>query len=201
MPALKHGWTAMLAPLCVALLAIVLAEVGWRPRPAWEPAAAAAPEGDASNRPPLPSLEAAPEPSIAAAVERPLFSPSRSQVMPDAPVETTPTLAGFSLIGIAISPDERVAVLVPAGGGPMRLREGESYGGWAAVSIEADHVLFRQGSIEESLYLDFKLSPPAGAPAVEAEAAGDQPPLDGDEPLSREEPEPTTGGADGNANP
>jgi hypothetical protein len=198
----RPGWTAVLGALCVALLALILLEIRYRSQLALEPPGAATLGGDSSDRPPTPSLEAAAELPIEAAVERPLFSPSRSQAMTAAPVEPIPTLAGFSLIGIAISPDERVAMLVPAGGGGLtRLREGESYEGWSAVSIEPDHVVFRQGDVEERLYLDFNLSPPAAAPAASPEAATGQQPWDSDEPLNREEPEPTMGGADGNANP
>jgi len=199
MNVLRHGRTAVPAALCLVLLAIVLVEIGYRSQLGLEPAAVAGPGGGALDRPALPALETPPESAIAAAIEHPLFSPSRSQAQTEATVEPTPTLAGFSLVGIAISPDERVAVLVPAGGGgPARLREGESYDGWSAVSIEPDHVLFRQNGVEERLYLDFNIPPPAASPAATAE---DQPTTDDDEPLSREEPEPTTGGADGTANP
>lgn len=203
----KHraDWrTALLGGLCLALGVVIIAEIRYRPDPALatpeaQTLAVAPPEFP--SEPPISPVRA---PAIDAAIERPLFSPSRSPASFTTPGEQIPTTAGFSLIGVAISAGERVAVLEPAGGGaPTRLREGDSYDGWSAVSIESDRVVFRQGNVEETLYLNFNLPAPDTAPtAAGAEATSEQEqPWHGGEPPDREEAEPTVGGGDGNANP
>lgn len=197
--------TVLLAGLCLALVGLLFAEIRSRPQFVLPPPEVEMQAGVSSEQPPeLPVFEPS-EPPIAAALERPLFSPGRSPVSLAAPVEQTPTTAGFSLIGIAISPDERVAVLVPVGGGsPTRLREGESYDGWSAVSIESDHVVLRQAGVEERLYLQFNLPAPAAAPSAAgaAEATSEQQqPWSGGDPPDRFEADPTMEGGDGNATP
>ncbi len=115
-------------------------------------------------------------------VERPLFSPDRRPPQP-VPPEPEPTAEvgapapepvappeppppppiSFTLVGIVMFGDQRVALLQPLDGGKaVQLREGEEFGGWTAALIDRERAVFRNAYSEEELRLDFRAPMPAG---------------------------------------
>ena len=164
-------WLA--AGTCLVMVCVVFAEIRARPTihdaPAFQ---ATAVEG--LPAPPTPSGQAMPEKnSLEAIVERPLFSSSRrphSEQTSVASVASGPSL-DLSLFGVVISPDEAVALVKPgAGGGPMRVKQGEEISGWTVARIEPDRILVRRDVMERELLLDFKAPVPPAEPAVPMEA-------------------------------
>jgi hypothetical protein len=87
---------------------------------------------------------------FAEAMERPLFAPSRrppSEIVP-VTVEAAPQQQafGFELVGVLISPDERLALIRQDGLTDLhRVGLGRSLNGWQIEQIEPDHVVFRAG--------------------------------------------------------
>lgn len=101
----------------------------------------------------LPPLE-----SFESALERPLFSPTRR------PLDSAPALDGgapprldVKLVGVVISGDRRIAVLMPRGGKAqeLRLNLGQSHDGWTLTAIEPLSATFERGIATETLELQF----------------------------------------------
>ena len=107
----------------------------------------------ASRRPPQPAV-VAPAPALAAAA-------------PPAPVEEHPPLA---LIGAVVGAGEAIAVFLDrASQKVVRLRRGESHGGWKLSGVESREVTFKKDSRSETLVLQRQ---EGGAPTGAAAAAG-----------------------------
>ncbi len=166
----------VLTAACSVLVAIIYDEIRRRPGASiadFAPAdhSAAAPVLPADLAFAMPGEEAFVE-----ALERPVFSPTRRAVR--APDSGMPALtsADFSLVGVVISPDERVALVKPRNGGELaRLHEGDTLAGWLAVSIAPDRVVFRNGATEEEILLDYNVAAPElPAPGPEAETGSEQ---------------------------
>ncbi len=92
------------------------------------------------------------------ALERPLFAPSRRPPTVAAPtiVESAPQQQafGFELVGVAISPEERFALIRQDGVADLqRVSLGRSLNGWQIEQIEADHVIFRAGETVRQINL------------------------------------------------
>lgn len=181
---------------CLVMICVVFAEIRARPiihdAPPFQATAA-----EVLPAPPTPSRQAMPEKNrLEAIVERPLFSSSRRPHSEQTSVASVPS-PHLSLFGVVISTDEAVALVKPgAGGGPMRVKQGEDISGWIVARIEPDRILVRRDVMERELLLDFAApAPPPPEPAVpkEAQAArqggvqADWQPNEGDE----QSPEPT----------
>jgi len=144
-----------------------------RTPPPGDSAAAAA----RSALPPEPGFTPPPYESFAEAAERPLFAPSRRP-----PADTEAAIAeaspqmlefGFELVGVLISPQERLA-LVRQGGVPdlQRVGVGRSLNGWLVEAIEPDRVVFRAGETVRELML--RDDAPLPAPAEQRRRAGEE---------------------------
>lgn len=106
------------------------------------------------RRPPQP---APPEPESAAEVE----APAAEAIAPPEPPPPPPI--SFTLVGIVMFGDQRVALLQPLDGGKaVQLREGEEFAGWTAALIDRERAVFRNAYSEEELRLDFRAPLPAG---------------------------------------
>ena len=188
-------WLA--AGTCLVMVCVVFAEIRARPTihdaPAFQATAA---EGLPA---PTPSRQAMPEKNrLEAIVERPLFSSSRRPHSEQTSVASAPNL-DLSLFGVVISTDEAVALVKPgAGGGPMRVKQGEEISGWTVARIEPDRILVRRDVMERELLLDFKTPappPPGTAVPMEAQATrqggvqADWQPNEGED--DEQSPEPT----------
>lgn len=107
------------------------------------------------SQPDVPTLPTVAE--RAEIVARPIFNADRRPDPPPAPpapvveapatppeVRQTAPLR-LELVGVAISGDERVALLREDGGDILRLRPGDRVGDWVVVSVEQKDVVFRAG--------------------------------------------------------
>jgi len=115
--------------------------------------------------PELPSYSLPPLADFAALSERPLFSRTRR---PPAEGEEAPaqavTQSGLevTLTGVIIADERRVALIVPRNADkPVRLSEGERFQGWTLSEVEAEGVIFRQGTRAQVLELNHKGANPA----------------------------------------
>jgi hypothetical protein len=157
--------TAIAVPLllgaaCATLAAIIYKEIERLPSPT--PIAVAGTLGSTS----LPALPAdpvfamPPESVFAGVMERPVFSPSRRPVHASGTGATT-TFSAFALVGVIISDRERLVLVKMQNGDKLeRLHEGDEAAGWQAVSITADRVLFRRGTEEQMVVLDYTSAAP-----------------------------------------
>lgn len=175
-PRLPIRLPLLLTAVCVALGAIIYGEIQRRPSAS---IADTAPTDYSVSAPTLPADRAfamPPEEVFAAAVERPVFSPARRPARtPDSGMPAL-TSADFSLVGVVVSPGERVALVKPHSRDEIeRLHEGDTLAGWSAVSIAPDRVVFRRGATEEEILLDYSVSAPAlPFPEPDAEPATGQ---------------------------
>ncbi|MBV8889101.1 MAG: hypothetical protein JO305_05470 [Alphaproteobacteria bacterium] len=82
-----------------------------------------------------------PEELLAAALARPLFSPSRRPPeRGEASAAATADLGNTRLTGIVTEPDRRWAIFAVAGARPQRVAEGETVAGWHIESIAPGEV-------------------------------------------------------------
>jgi hypothetical protein len=132
-------------------------ELGAMAVPAERPEPAPAPS-------PEPAFTLPPLADFAETLERPLFLPSRRPLAPDeeAPNQTA-TVPGrnlFTLMGVIISPDERMAIMKRRKGGEiLRVVEGQWTDGWLVEAILPDRIALRHG--EETEEVEIKdISPP-----------------------------------------
>lgn len=104
---------------------------------------------------------------------RPIFTPSRrappKKVKLVAPLTAKPAppppLIGYwTLVGVAIWPDAKVALLHSATGVTETAIEGQSVGGWRVFKIAPDRVVFHYHKSEKTLELAEPAVPSAGSP-------------------------------------
>ncbi|WP_246820472.1 hypothetical protein [Bradyrhizobium iriomotense] len=122
--------------------------------------------------------------ALTATQERPIFSASRrpppravagapveevQAVPPPKPIEAPPPLL---LVGAVVGEGDAIAILVNRiDQKVVRLRQGESFGGWSLTEVQPREVTFKQGDRSEVLALQRPADPaaaPAGSP-VDAE--------------------------------
>jgi hypothetical protein len=179
-----------------AILAIVAAGAGYRAVSAWleldsaieGPGTATAHEPNSGVTAEEIALSLPPIEEFRVIVERPLFSPMRRPPQPappepevavveEAAVEPAaqpapppPPPISFSLVGIVIIGDQRVALVQPLDGGKaVQLREGDEFSGWTAALIDSERAVFRSAYAEEELTLDFRFAAQPGSAPVPAE--------------------------------
>lgn len=92
------------------------------------------------------------------AIDRPLFAPSRRPPREAAPevvaVAAQKQSFGFELVGVLISPEERVALIRQDGVTDLqRVSPGRRLNGWQVELIEPDHVVFRSGETVRQVHL------------------------------------------------
>ncbi|HZT89845.1 MAG TPA: hypothetical protein VFA12_17885 [Stellaceae bacterium] len=149
-----------LGGVCLALLALIGAELAWL-----GPAPVDAIGTDRSGSPatPRPVFTMPPPAAFAEVVARPLFSPDRR---PGARAEGLPASSAFRLVAIVVSGQDRHALL--GVGQPMkvvRVREGQEVGGWTVEAIQPDKVIVRRADLREEV----KASPPGRPSAAPAQ--------------------------------
>jgi len=108
----------------------------------------------------LPALLATPSrESLAAILEKPVFSESRRPNRDRGDTQAAPT--DFRLAGLVIAGGERSA-LIETGTGAMlqRLEEGDDIGGWILVEIALDRIKIRRGTMETEMLLDYAAPAP-----------------------------------------
>ncbi len=154
----------LLIVACVGLTRLVYEELTG---PAATHAQAPARPQDASTTPSLASprdtFSLPPRRSFSAIVERPLFAPTRRPVEAAADLGQ---LATFSLDGVMISPEGRLAIVIH--GNPptvARVREGQAIEGWSVTSVLPDRIVLSHDGTEHELGLKDKSQAPAGAPS------------------------------------
>lgn len=140
-----------LGAACVALAGVVFAELD---RPAVGPAMRAdAPVPVAAPRVAETPRFAMPPPDRYEEVNaRPLFSPTRRPPAPEAPGAGAAPEASFTLVGIVISTEDRLALLEH--GQPPRIErvfEGQQLDGWSVEAILPDRVVLRHGGTREEV--------------------------------------------------
>ena len=164
--ATRRGMALVLVALCLALGAIIYAELG-PARDATPAAPAAAAAGDpAPALPPQPSsFTLPPIETYAEVAQRPLFSPTRQPPPPEAAQDALGKSSGFALIGIIIVEDGRIA-LIQHGRPPVlaRLKEGQVVEGWTVQSILPDRVMLQHGATEHELKLRDRPAQPRQPP-------------------------------------
>lgn len=193
--------TAFLIVLCLVLGGyVVYAERGSSPTdPAVVPGPA--PPKPAALPPPQPAFTLQPLDDFSETLARPLFLPSRR---PLAPGEDAPQQAGamrnlFTLMGVIISDEERMALVKRRKTGEvLRLIEGQQVDGWQVEAIMPDRVTLRHDEETEEVELKDAVrpqrrkgrpadrrarptaqprpAPPQNAPAEEAKPAGEAKP-------------------------
>jgi general secretion pathway protein N len=144
---------ALLAGLSAALAVFLLD----RPSPTLPPIDAASQAPGPSAAFVLPELRPAPIEDLSAALERPLFSRTRTPP-PDGPAPTPvgPSRLEATLAGVLTTGAQKVAILFAAGSGRAeRVREGDVFQGWEVTEIEDDAVVFERNGETERLILDF----------------------------------------------
>ena len=137
--------TALLAPLCAGLGAVVVFELtgGLPIAPQVTAAPPLSPELDWSHEPTVFEPPAREEVDIIAA--RPLFSPSRRPFVAteadEAPPEAPESLPPLELIGVLLTDQQRAALIRPLDGSAASwVREEESVAGWRLDRIERSRV-------------------------------------------------------------
>ena len=95
---------------------------------------------------------------VKAIIERPIFSPSRRPADVAADVSAAAPVPAFDmdLLGIMIWQGQRVALVRAKGNDEViKITEGGTVGGWVAVGIESEQVLFRYGDVETTIHLAY----------------------------------------------
>ncbi|MBR0709317.1 hypothetical protein [Bradyrhizobium liaoningense] len=129
--------------------------------------------------------------ALTATEERPIFSASRrpppravagapveevQAAPPPKAVEAPPPLL---LVGAVVGEGDAIAILVNRlDQKVVRLRQGESLGGWSLTEVQPREVTFKQGDRSEVLALQ-RPADPAGAPAAPPADAGGRPTMPG----------------------
>ena len=106
-----------------------------------------------------PLLTAPSRESLAAILERPVFSESRRPNSDKGDIQAAPH--DFRLAGLVIAGGERSA-LIETGTSAMlqRLEEGDDIGGWILVEIALDRIKIRRGTMETEMRLDYAAPAP-----------------------------------------
>ena len=138
-------------------------------RPAQQATAKPIPRGNPLWSVPLSALTATQERPIFSAMRRPppravAASPAEEMsAPPPKPVEAPPPLL---LVGAVVGEGDAIAILVNRSDQKVvRLRQGESLGGWSLTSVQPREVTFRQGERSEVLALQrLEAAAPAGPP-------------------------------------
>lgn len=145
-----------------------------RPTPA---ASKPAPRGNPLWSVPLSALTVTQERPIFSAMRRPppravAASPAEeAHAPPPKPAEAPPPL---TLVGAVVGEGDAIAILVNRTDQKVvRLRQGESLGGWSLTSVQPREVILKQGDRSEVLALQRPdgTSAPAGSPATAAAPA------------------------------
>lgn len=149
------AWLGALLGMGGAVAPVVAAQAGPLPQP----------------RPPAPD-RIGPLAQYAEAASRPLFTRDRRPrgflaTAPDAGGEAEPQTLDLVLTGVLISPQVRLAIVQPSGGGePQRVREGsapDGAAGWRLVQVEPRRAIFEGGGGQA--ILELRTYGEAGAPA------------------------------------
>jgi hypothetical protein len=160
LPTYRLGTSAWLSMLCgglalVTLIELLQTEIPLAPvmRPVSAPSVSAVPVAT------LPPLE-----SFAEVIARPLFLPSR-RPLPPVSAEPAKPIARFTLAGVVLEADRRVA-LIQSGTSPppIMVTVGGVIDGWTVLAIESDHVVLRSAETTAELSLRDN-APPYRAPA------------------------------------
>ena len=139
-------------------------------RPAQQSPSRPVPRGNPLWSVPLSALSATQERPIFSAMRRPppravVAAPvEESPAPPPKPVEAPPPLL---LVGAVVGEGDAIAILVNRlDQKVVRLRQGESLGGWSLTSVQPREVTFKQGERSEVLALQrLDATAPAGPPA------------------------------------
>ncbi|HUF86820.1 MAG TPA: hypothetical protein VMM59_05500 [Thermohalobaculum sp.] len=124
-----------------------------------EPGTIPAPETRAVEPFALPEPRPVPLAQLSAALELPLFTPSRRP--PEAPA-AAPTPLDATLAGVLTNGPEKVAIVTSSGAArALMLREGDVYRGWRVVRIEDHAIVLERDGRTERLILTFRDPPPA----------------------------------------
>jgi general secretion pathway protein N len=141
-------------------------------RPAQQSPARAVPRGNPLWSVPLSALTATQERPIFSAMRRPppravAASPvEESPAPPPKPVEAPPPLL---LVGAVVGEGDAIAILVNRiDQKVVRLRQGESLGGWSLTSVQPREVTFKQGERSEVLALQRPDAAAAASPPADA---------------------------------
>lgn len=109
----------------------------------------------------------------AAISAHPLFSPTRApqapRIAPTAPPIAAspapiPALSAIVLLGVAIGPDSKAAIVRLANGTTSSIKEGETIDGWRLSRILVDHVTFEFSGSEKNLFFPAAKDNPSKAP-------------------------------------
>lgn len=162
--------------LGIATLAGLLVWTGWEAR--WQPQPEPAPDETALQPAAgaLAPLEFAPLSDFAVTLQRPLFYedrrlPSAAEAAPEdnaeLPSQPTGIARLLAVTAIIVEDGQRSALLsVPGESGSIRLREGESAGGWRLVEIGEDQVTIEANGRREQVPLrDYGAAPVPPPPA------------------------------------
>jgi len=144
---------ALLLGVCVVLAGYLLDR---RP-PALPPIGEAASPPGPSAKFVLPEVRIASIDELSDALERPLFSRTRTApANAPAPTVIEPSKLSATLAGVLTTGDEKVALVFPPGSTRAeRLREGDVFQGWEVVEIADDSVVFERDGKTERLILNF----------------------------------------------
>jgi hypothetical protein len=115
---------------------------------------------------PAPSFNALPPPDVSAALQRPLFTPTRRPADAAASSAGPQRLEDFRLAGSIRSKGGTLAVLSLADGTTMTVRPGSTLLGWRVDSITAEGVRLRSG--EATRLLTISGGQPAPAAPIRA---------------------------------
>ena len=91
---------------------------------------------------------------------RPLFAPTRCALPPlpatraaatTALSSPPPVIDPLTLLAVVITPTRREAVVRGSDGQSLTLKIGDSYQAWILAAVQPDHVVFRDGKIEQAI--------------------------------------------------
>ena len=114
-------------------------------------------------------------PAYPAILDRPLFSPGRSETA--AAAGDIAPLGALALLGVASDGGRASATLAVAGGPPGSLRLGETIQGWRLSGVERDHAILSRGGVVQVLKVGAPAQAPVSAPATPAAAPAAAAPL------------------------
>lgn len=162
---------AVLMLLAAVLAALLLRDFAWPvPGRLADRPSAAANAGDA------PRQKASGIEQFRAAIERPLFAPSRRPVSASGPApQAAPALPplDLELVGIVAAGEEAFVLVRPPGERIQRLSVGQAVGAWRLDSIERDRADFVRDGTRATLRLMRRgIGQPAGGPSFMPSATG-----------------------------
>ncbi|MCW2079627.1 UNVERIFIED_ORG: general secretion pathway protein N [Bradyrhizobium japonicum] len=138
-------------------------------RPAQRAASQPFPRGNPLWSVPLSTLTATHERPIFSAMRRPLprtvAAAPVEEVQAPSPPKPVEALPPLLLVGAVVGEGDAIAILVDRiDQKVVRLRQGESFGGWFLTKVQPREVTFKQGPRSEVLALQRRGSAPASAP-------------------------------------